>query len=136
MWLGGDGGHCGAAALPAPPTLRLTPSQPPAPVCLLLPPPASRCCLTCTCTAPWYVLQVLKRHMDAVVKVFATHSKPNFSLPWQRQQQSTSKSTGFAVRTEGGERWLLTNAHSISYNTQVGWRAGVGGWAVRGGEGR
>ena len=64
--------------------------------------------------------------MDAVVKVFATHSKPNFNLPWQRQQQSTSKSTGFAVKTEGGERWLLTNAHSVSYNPQVG----RGGWTV------
>ncbi|KAL4421535.1 hypothetical protein ABPG75_010826 [Micractinium tetrahymenae] len=63
--------------------------------------------------------QVLKMHMDAVVKVFATHSKPNFTLPWQRQQQFTSKSTGFAVKTDNGERWLLTNAHSVSYSTQA-----------------
>ncbi|KAL4855164.1 Protease Do-like 9 [Chlorella vulgaris] len=63
--------------------------------------------------------QVMKRHMDAVVKVFATHSKPNFTLPWQRQQQFTSKSTGFAVRTDDGKRWLLTNAHSTTYHTQV-----------------
>ncbi|KAI7836909.1 hypothetical protein COHA_009241 [Chlorella ohadii] len=63
--------------------------------------------------------RALVKHMDAVVKVFATHSKPNFNLPWQRMQQFTSKSTGFAVQTEDGQRWLLTNAHSVSYNTQV-----------------
>ncbi|PRW60277.1 Protease Do-like 9 [Chlorella sorokiniana] len=63
--------------------------------------------------------KALVKHMDAVVKVFATHSKPNFNLPWQRMQQYTSKSTGFAVQTEDGQRWLLTNAHSVSYNTQV-----------------
>lgn len=27
--------------------------------------------------------RVLKRHMDAVLKVFATHSYPNHELPWQ-----------------------------------------------------
>lgn len=53
-------------------------------------------------------------------QVFATHTRPNFELPWQRRQQYTSKSTGFAVKTPDGERWLLTNAHSVSYATQVG----------------
>ena len=35
--------------------------------------------------------------------------------------QSTSKSTGFAMQATaaGGQRCLLTNAHSVSYNTQV-----------------
>ena len=62
--------------------------------------------------------QVLKRHMDAVVKVFTTHTKPNFELPWQSQQQTGSKSTGFAV-TWNGERHILTNAHSVTYGSQV-----------------
>jgi len=62
--------------------------------------------------------QVLKRHMDAVVKVFTTHTKPNFELPWQSQQQTGSKSTGFAV-TWNGERQILTNAHSVTYSAQV-----------------
>jgi S1-C subfamily serine protease len=62
--------------------------------------------------------QVLKRHMDAVVKVFSTHTKPNFELPWQSQQQTGSKSTGFAV-TWNGERHILTNAHSVTYASQV-----------------
>ncbi|RMZ53985.1 hypothetical protein APUTEX25_002562 [Auxenochlorella protothecoides] len=63
--------------------------------------------------------RVLKRHMDAVLKVFATHSYPNHELPWQRKQQTHSKSTGFAVAFPGGQRWILTNAHSVSYATQV-----------------
>jgi hypothetical protein len=53
-------------------------------------------------------MQVMKRHMDAVVKVFATHSKPNFTLPWQRQQQLTSKSTG-----EGRAGGLLPETHLL-----------------------
>lgn len=63
--------------------------------------------------------KVLKRHMDAVVKVHCVHAKPNFELPWQRKQQNVSKSTGFAVKSAQGTRWLLTNAHSVSYATQV-----------------
>lgn len=39
-------------------------------------------------------------------------------------QQYTTKSTGFAVQTEDGQRWLLTNAHSVSYNTQAGGGSG------------
>ena len=66
-----------------------------------------------------YGARVLKRHMDAVLKVFATHSRPNYELPWQRRQQAHSKSTGFAVAGGRGERWILTNAHSVSYATQV-----------------
>jgi len=62
--------------------------------------------------------QVLKRHMDAVVKVFTTHTKPNFEQPWQSQQQTGTKSTGFAV-IWNGERHILTNAHSVTYGSQV-----------------
>lgn len=63
--------------------------------------------------------QVLKRHMDAVVKVYCTHNKPNFELPWQTRQQTTSKSTGFAVLGVNGEKVVLTNAHSVTYASQV-----------------
>lgn len=45
-------------------------------------------------------------------------------------QQYTTKSTGFAVQTEDGQRWLLTNAHSVSYNTQAG--GGRRAWEERG----
>lgn len=53
--------------------------------------------------------------MDSVVKVFCVHTKPNFSLPWQRKRQHRSSSTGFVI---AGRR-ILTNAHSVEYYTQV-----------------
>lgn len=53
--------------------------------------------------------------MDAVVKVFCVHTKPNFSLPWQRKRQYSSSSTGFII---SGKR-VLTNAHSVEHHTQV-----------------
>ena len=53
--------------------------------------------------------------MDAVVKVFCTHTEPNYSLPWQRKRQSASTSSGFII---DGRR-VLTNAHSVEHHTQV-----------------
>ncbi|XP_023752356.1 protease Do-like 9 [Lactuca sativa] len=53
--------------------------------------------------------------MDAVVKVFCTHTEPNFSLPWQRKRQYSSSSSGFVI---SGRR-VLTNAHSVEHYTQV-----------------
>ncbi|KAK1404455.1 DegP protease 9 [Heracleum sosnowskyi] len=53
--------------------------------------------------------------MDAVVKVFCTHTEPNYSLPWQRKRQYSSSSSGFVV---GGKR-VLTNAHSVQHFTQI-----------------
>ncbi|XP_047326435.1 protease Do-like 9 [Impatiens glandulifera] len=53
--------------------------------------------------------------LDAVVKVFCTHTEPNFSLPWQKNRQDSSNSTGFVIR---GRR-VLTNAHSVEHHTQV-----------------
>lgn len=53
--------------------------------------------------------------MDAVIKVFATHTEPNFSLPWQRKRQVASTSSGFII---AGRR-ILTNAHSVEHSTQV-----------------
>ncbi len=58
--------------------------------------------------------------MDAVVKVYCVHTEPNYSLPWQRKRQYASTSTGFMVAVrEGNDRWLLTNAHSVEYHSQV-----------------
>jgi hypothetical protein len=56
--------------------------------------------------------------MDAVIKVECVHTEPNFSLPWQRKRQYPSSSSGFVVNS-GGQRYLLTNAHSVDYYTQV-----------------
>ena len=57
--------------------------------------------------------------MDAVVKVYCTHTEPNYSLPWQRKRQYSSTSSGFVVVGEGERRYLLTNAHSVEYYSQV-----------------
>ena len=62
--------------------------------------------------------QVLRTHLDAVVKVFCTHARPNWELPWQMRQQSNSSSTGFAVAAAAvgcADRWVLTNAHSVTF---------------------
>lgn len=53
--------------------------------------------------------------MDAVVKVFCTHTEPNYSLPWQRKRQMASTSSGFIIP---GRR-VLTNAHSVEHHTLV-----------------
>ncbi|PSC72432.1 Protease Do-like 9 isoform B [Micractinium conductrix] len=58
--------------------------------------------------------------MDAVVKIYCTHTEPNYSLPWQRKRQYSSTSSGFVVLgDEPGQRYLLTNAHSVEYYSQV-----------------
>jgi len=53
--------------------------------------------------------------LDAVVKVFCIHESPNHSMPWQRNRQHSTTSTGFVV--EG--RRILTNAHSCENFVQV-----------------
>eukprot|EP00756_Hemistasia_phaeocysticola_P060937 Hpha_TRINITY_DN4442_c0_g1::TRINITY_DN4442_c0_g1_i1::g.50447::m.50447 len=56
--------------------------------------------------------------LNAVVKVFTTHSEPDFSLPWQKQPQYRSSGTGFIIEGRG-EKFVLTNAHCVEYATQV-----------------
>eukprot|EP00850_Spirogloea_muscicola_P019028 SM000181S03553 [mRNA] locus=s181:225502:231751:- [translate_table: standard] len=53
--------------------------------------------------------------MDAVVKVYCTHTEPNFSLPWQKRRQYSSTGSGFMI----SHRRLLTNAHCVEHHTQV-----------------
>lgn len=47
--------------------------------------------------------------LDAVINVFADYCEPNFSLPWQMQQETKCIGSGFAIF---GRR-ILTNAHCI-----------------------
>lgn len=54
-------------------------------------------------------------YLDGVVRVFCTHSEPNYEMPWQRQRQEFSTSSGFAI---GGKR-ILTNAHSIEHGSVI-----------------
>jgi len=53
--------------------------------------------------------------LNAVVKVYCTHTEPDYSLPWQKQRQYTSTGSAFMI----GGRKLLTNAHCVEYHTQV-----------------
>lgn len=53
--------------------------------------------------------------IDSVVKVLCVHAKPNFALPWQREKQVNTSSSGYVIE---GKR-ILTNAHSVEYYTQV-----------------
>ena len=59
------------------------------------------------------------RFMDAVVKVYCVHTEPNYSLPWQRKRQFATTSSGFIVDSGGERPYLLTNAHSVEYHSQV-----------------
>ncbi|GLT57337.1 hypothetical protein SLA2020_303160 [Shorea laevis] len=53
--------------------------------------------------------------LNAVVKVYCTHTAPDYSLPWQKQRQFTSTGSAFMI----GDGKLLTNAHCVEYHTQV-----------------
>lgn len=53
--------------------------------------------------------------LNAVVKVYCTHTAPDYSLPWQKQRQFTSTGSAFMI---GGKK-LLTNAHCVEHDTQV-----------------
>lgn len=53
--------------------------------------------------------------LNAVVKVYCTHTAPDYSLPWQKQRQYTSTGSAFMI----GDGKLLTNAHCVQHDTQV-----------------
>lgn len=53
--------------------------------------------------------------LNGVVRVYCTHSPPNFSMPWQRLKQEFSTSTGFVI----GRKRLLTNAHAVEFGSLI-----------------
>lgn len=63
---------------------------------------------------------------NSVVRVYCTHSEPNFNMPWQRMKQESSTSTGFVIEplkpTADGKpqrRLILTNAHAVEYGSII-----------------
>lgn len=73
-----------------------------------------------TCTPAVHCHSLLQAEiMNAVIKVYCVHTEPNYSLPWQRKRQYSSTSSGFIVSGNAGQRWILTNAHSVEYHSQV-----------------
>jgi S1-C subfamily serine protease len=57
--------------------------------------------------------------LDSVLKVYATHSEPDFLMPWQKRHQTTSTSSGFVVNVPGIGIRVMTNAHSVEYGSVV-----------------
>lgn len=57
---------------------------------------------------------------NGVVRIYCTHSPPNFGMPWQRLRQEFSTSTGFVI---GGNK-ILTNAHAVEYGSLIQVKAG------------
>jgi S1-C subfamily serine protease len=53
--------------------------------------------------------------LNGVVRIYCTHSQPNFGMPWQRMKQEFSTSTGFII---DGNR-ILTNAHAVEYGSLI-----------------
>jgi S1-C subfamily serine protease len=68
----------------------------------------------------WLITPLFNHHPLPKNQVYCVHTEPNFSLPWQRKRQFASTSSGFMIAaTVPGQRWLLTNAHSVEYASQV-----------------
>ena len=62
-----------------------------------------------------------KSHLtNGVVRIYCTHSPPNFGMPWQRLRQEFSTSTGFVL--DGG--LIVTNAHAVEYGSLIQVKAG------------
>ena len=62
---------------------------------------------------------LLASTLDAVVKIYATHSDPDYLIPWQKRQQTTSTSSGFVIDVPGLGLRVMTNAHSVEYGSVV-----------------
>jgi S1-C subfamily serine protease len=63
--------------------------------------------------------RLLASTLDAVVKVYATHSDPDFLIPWQKKHQTSSTSSGFVLDVPGLGLRVMTNAHSVEYGSVV-----------------
>ena len=61
----------------------------------------------------------MSRVFDSIIKIFCAHSEPDYLIPWQKLQQTTSTSSGFVIAISEGERRIMTNAHSVEYSSIV-----------------
>lgn len=53
------------------------------------------------------------RAATGVVKVYAEHTEPDYSQPWQRGKSHSSRSSGVMMQGPDGEPLVVTNAHSV-----------------------
>lgn len=63
--------------------------------------------------------RILGMALDSVLKVYATHSEPDYLIPWQKRHQTTSTSSGFVINVPGIGIRVMTNAHSVEYGSVV-----------------
>eukprot|EP00933_Yihiella_yeosuensis_P033675 TRINITY_DN27332_c0_g1_i1.p1 TRINITY_DN27332_c0_g1~~TRINITY_DN27332_c0_g1_i1.p1 ORF type:complete len:547 (-),score=110.05 TRINITY_DN27332_c0_g1_i1:197-1837(-) len=56
---------------------------------------------------------------SSVIRLFASHSQPNYSQPWCSDAQTSSTSTAWPIRMGRGQLRLVTNAHSVEHATLV-----------------
>lgn len=61
----------------------------------------------------------LSRVLDSILKIHCTHSEPDYLIPWQKQQQTSSTSSGFVIDIPGWGKRVMTNAHSVEYGTMI-----------------
>eukprot|EP00977_Amphora_coffeiformis_P025424 scaffold19753_cov231-Amphora_coffeaeformis.AAC.2 len=61
----------------------------------------------------------LSRVLDSILKIHCTHSEPDYLIPWQKQHQSPSTSSGFVIEIPGVGKRVMTNAHSVEYGTMI-----------------
>ena len=65
--------------------------------------------------------------LNSVIRIYCTHSEPNFNMPWQRRKQESSTSSGFIIHTsnrhhhpdQSPRSYILTNAHSVEYGSII-----------------
>ena len=53
------------------------------------------------------------RAAEGAVKVYAEHTEPDYSQPWQRGRSHSSRSSGVMMRGPDGQPLVATNAHSV-----------------------
>jgi len=53
--------------------------------------------------------------LNSVVRIYCTHSQPNYCQPWQRLRQEFSTSSGFII----SQNQILTNAHAVEYGSLI-----------------
>lgn len=53
------------------------------------------------------------RASEGAVKVYAEHTEPDYSQPWQRGRSHSSRSSGVMMRGPDGQPLVATNAHSV-----------------------
>ena len=63
--------------------------------------------------------EALSKVFDSIIKIHATHSEPDYTMPWQRQHQTTSTSSGFVIRIPEMGMRVMTNAHSVEYGSII-----------------